>query len=395
MDFDACVSCGFACEAVCPVGKATGDRVLSRFLEAVLRDGEIVSWPCAGCKACDAACPGELSPREMVNRASQAYLRRHENTLCGYVDEYLETGRLGTSAVDVDSIIPLETRAPVPFLQAFDEVVVFPGCVVSARHPAVVAHLVELLGFLGVGTGRVAVEDGACCGSFLARVDGDELDGNARHVVSSVLPDRTARHGHPARVLVVTACGSCTDTLRHVLDAGQPGRAGGVDAGGARNAIEIMHHLELLARPDVLAAIVPNLARHVGDPRPVYIQVPCLATRTPAGAATVKRATRELLGHAGFRVVVPDHDLGCCGASLLDTHRDVAIQYGIKHLDAIERAGATCALVGCGNCHRMLDGFKPSMEIAADRSFPVATRFVLDVVMDALRGRAPVARGPR
>nr|MDO8109581.1 hypothetical protein [Candidatus Sigynarchaeota archaeon] len=81
MEYNDCVACGFKCEKVCPVSRGTKKYCLRAFLEKYLGQGEAISWPCMGCRACELVCPGEKKPHQLVIEAMQRFLKTGENTI--------------------------------------------------------------------------------------------------------------------------------------------------------------------------------------------------------------------------------------------------------------------------------------------------------------------------
>ena len=101
------------------------------------------------------------------------------------------------------------------------------------------------------------------------------------------------------------------------------------------------------------------------------------------------RGLSEILGKIGYAMTTIEHDLGCCGSSLLDTHSDVAIEYGIhwmKNIKKNTKGNIDQVVIACGNCYRLYVDFKPSMDVEDDSTegVPIHFRFLLDLVMDNL-----------
>jgi len=392
MDFDGCVDCGFKCEHVCPVSRGVKKYYLRAFLKYHLSGHEPVAWPCMNCHACDAICPGEKSPRMLVHEAMQEFLKDHENLLSDYRKEFLERGRIGVSSVLIDNLVlPDKISSNYSFLKNFDRVVIFPGCVVSSRFPEQVYHMFQVLGLLGVDLRRVIVEDELCCGSFLDQIDSAMFSANAMRVFKRVV-DKARR------VLVLTLCGSCTATLREYKDrilAGlKPSKVCGAIA-----ATAIMHYVELLSLPET-RMLLRSLLIPVENPSThVYLQYPCQAETDMKSRKVQVKGLGELLGMLGYVMTGIDDDLGCCGSSLLDTHPDIAIEYGIyrttnimdKSKDPIDQV-----VIACGNCYRLHVDFRPSMDVEMDSTegAPARFQFLLDLVMDRVPGQARVKQHP-
>ncbi|MBN2150868.1 MAG: (Fe-S)-binding protein [Candidatus Lokiarchaeota archaeon] len=387
MEYDDCVRCGFKCSSICTVTRGTRKYDLREFLERHLGNGEALAWPCTGCHACDVVCPAEFKPHQLVQRAMGGFLRTHENALSDYHVEFKERGRIGVNGVDLDDLV-LPTRAACKhsFLQAFDKVIIFPGCLISARFPWLVHRAYQLLVLLGVDARRVIVEDEACCGSFLRSIDDGELLDNGRRVFKTML-----KRGE--RTLLLTLCGSCTSTLRdlqRLLAADGPQEK----AIGSPGSTTIQHYAELIASPEsarLLRPLVEGLAssKNGSVKERVYVQFPCQAITDAAERQKAVEGLRSIMGAAGFEVARVSRDLGCCGAGLLETHPDLAIEYGIQrmaNLTGDSEAGVDTIAVACGNCHRIFVDFKPSMGVESDvvEDIDVGVSFLLDMLMGSI-----------
>jgi Fe-S oxidoreductase len=317
------------------------------------------------------------------------FLKGHENALSDYHAEFTEHGRIGISGVFLDDLVlPTSAVGKIPFLQAFDKIIVFPGCLISARYPLLVHRLYQLLVLLGVDTRNIIVDDESCCGSFLHSIDDDEFMAAGAQLFKT-LTKKTCK------VLVITACGSCTSTLRdlqeRLIDAGVPKKTA-----GNPGMTTIMHYAELLAMQDCIDVLKPLLDR-LGSERidsadgkkPVYVQFPCQVNANPASRARVIDGLNLLITAAGYEIAYAKHDLGCCGAGLLETHPDLAIEYGVRRMvnitDDSEIEVGTIA-VACGNCHRILVDFRPALETECDcvETMGVDVRFLLDMLMELM-----------
>ncbi|NMC05787.1 MAG: (Fe-S)-binding protein, partial [Candidatus Lokiarchaeota archaeon] len=382
------------------------------FLERYLGKGEALAWPCTGCRACEAVCPAERKPYQLVRDAMRDFLKGHENALSDYHQEYLEHGRIGASRVFLDDLVlPAKIAGRLAFLQSFDRIIVFPGCLVSARYPWLVHRLYQLLVMLGVDTKNIVVDDESCCGSFLLSTSDEEYV-DAGEQLFKVLTKK------PCKSLVITTCGSCTSTLQDIqhrlLMNTRPKKVAGNPA-----MATIMHYTELLAMPgciDVLKPVIERLVtgharggarggngKGVGDVtgnkdgnkdgngrarNGVYVQFPCQVAADPVHKQQVITGLKELLTVAGYTTARVNHDLGCCGAGLLDTHPDLAIEYGIHRISNITGDSdieVSTIAVACGNCHRILVDFKPAIEVECDCiTMDVGIRFLLDMLMELM-----------
>ncbi|MBD3185617.1 hypothetical protein GF325_02215, partial [Candidatus Bathyarchaeota archaeon] len=258
--------------------------------------------------------------------------------------------------------------------------VVFPGCVVSYRFPKQVIKLFQLLVYLGADPGRIMVDDELCCGSFLRQIDGEMLHDNGKFLFSKYLRQ-------DGTTLVITACGSCTATLREskeYLEANHQFQ----ERHGDPSRLTIMHYLDFLSKPAILKQLSGSL-HEAANGKQVYLQFPCQAEGNLKERKIQQAGLEKLLAMLGYEPVKPKSDLTCCGSNLLDTHPDFAIEFGInrfKNITNIFKDGEGTIALGCGNCHRLLSDFKTSIEIEQDESDiqNLDTHFLLDLLVDTL-----------
>jgi Fe-S oxidoreductase len=391
MEYNECVQCGFKCSKVCTVTRGTRKYDLHDFLERFLGNHEAIAWACTGCHACDAVCHASMKPYQLIQASMRSYLHAHENALTDYHVEYVDHGRIGVTGVFLDDLVlPAKAIGKHAFLLSFDKIITFPGCLVSARYPWLVHRLYQLLVLLGVDTKRIIVEDESCCGSFLQSIDTNEFNGNSQQLFKLLTKKNE-------KVLVLTACGSCTSTMRdeqaRLVVANIPKKAAGVPASAT-----ILHYAELLAMPESLQILVPSASRLVSTKpgnmkengngkKRVYLQFPCQANPDRGGRERISDALLLLLGSMGYETTKLDHDLGCCGASLLDTHPDLAIEYGVRRMSNISGDSAAevdTVAVACGNCHRIFVDFKLALQVECDcvEGVGMDVRFLLDMLME-------------
>ncbi len=386
MEYDDCVKCGFKCSSICTVARGTRKHDLHEFLERYLGNGEAVAWPCTGCHACDEVCLGERKPYQLIQTAMRDFLKGHENVLSDYHAEFIDHGRIGASGVFLDNLVlPARAAGEIPILLSFDKVVVFPGCLVSARFPWLVYRLYQLLVLLGVDQKRIIVDDEACCGSFLQLIDEDEYMSNGEQLFKGLTKKE--------KVLVITACGSCTSTLQD-LQQRLITEGASKKVVGSPGSATILHYTELLALPGSIAVLKPlaeqRVAAKAGNGKKrIYFQFPCQANHSLSARKRITEALNVLLKAAGYKTTGANRDLGCCGAGLLDTHPDLAIEYGVHRMTNItvdSEAEVGTIAVACGNCHRIFVDFKPSLQVECDRidGMDVDVRFLLDMLMEVL-----------
>nr|MDO8084477.1 (Fe-S)-binding protein [Candidatus Sigynarchaeum springense] len=387
MKYDDCVKCGFKCSHICTVTRATRKHDLHEFLERYLGNGEAVAWPCTGCRACDAICPGEFKPFQLVQEAMRDYLTDHENSLSDYHVEFVERGRIGATNVFLDDLaIPARSIGTQSSLQVFDKIIVFPGCLVSASYPRLVHRTYQLLVLLGVDTKRIIVEDESCCGSFLQSIDDGEFMDNGKRLFK-VFTKKAEK------TLILTSCGSCTSTLRDLQKRLSSTGATQMIT-GSPCAATIKHYAELLADPESIEILRPVIEKMAAEKarngkKRAYIQFPCQAITEAAARTKAIEGMERLLAAAGYEATHVSQDLRCCGAGLLETHPDLAIEYGVRRMENLtndpETTPGTIA-IACGNCHRSLVDFKPAMDVESERveELDVKVRFFLEMLMELL-----------
>ena len=382
MNFEECKDCGFKCEKVCPVARATGKFYITDFLQKYLLEQKSVSWPCTGCHSCDEVCPAEFSPRQLIQQSHQGYLRKRENILSDYYTEYLEYRRIGVSRIDSDSLEKLRVKNRLEErFRDWDTIVFYPGCLISAQYPGIALKIVELLMALGVDQDKIVIHDELCCGSFLPHVSDEEFKNNGAYLFDELVKD-------DKRTLLVTACGSCTNTLRvtreRLVNSDKINSTGKLDD----HNLKIMHYLDIFFSDDNFDALL-SLMEPKGAGGKCYIQYPCQAETDITKRKMKKKKIREFLERLGYIVPNMKSDLGCCGASMLETHPDFALEFGIKRILNISKNGGSRVddiLIGCGNCYRIYNDFKPSMEVMADYMEDIEpnVQFLVDILIQNL-----------
>ncbi|MHA1682821.1 MAG: heterodisulfide reductase-related iron-sulfur binding cluster [Promethearchaeota archaeon] len=382
MEYITCLECGFKCERICPVSRATGKFLLSEFLEKYLKDKEFPSWPCTGCHSCDNVCPAEFSPRELIQASRREYLKTGENMLTDYHEEFLEHGRISYSSVNMDDLVldGMEDHDGIDPLEGFDRVILFPGCVLSSRFPEKVLGLFKLLVHTGVRPEKIVVDDHVCCGSFLQDVDDSLFKKNGMQIFDKYLrgDDRT---------IVITGCGSCTASLRKTRERLKEDENFKKHL-QIRDNIEIMHYFELLSNDGVLDSLLKRV-HELESQSTVYLQYPCQATPNLQKRKKNAKQLSKIIEKMGFSPEIPKNDLSCCGSYLLDTHPDFAIEFGInrhENLCSISNNKKYDIIIGCGNCQRLYSDFKPSILIEDDdlEQCESNVEFLLDLILKAI-----------
>ncbi|MHA1371970.1 MAG: heterodisulfide reductase-related iron-sulfur binding cluster, partial [Promethearchaeota archaeon] len=336
-----------------------------------------ISWPCTSCHSCLDICPADTPPRKLINEAMRNFLLTGDNMILDYHSEYTRNGRVGASTIDLESFEPVNPKIKkLDFFTNWDQVVIYPGCLVSSRFPSLVEKLYRLLIYLNVEPDKIVVDDDLCCGSFNEQVDLDLYMENGQELLRK-LCKRSKKN------LLVTMCGSCTRALKEFVQCFQDRNTDGTN-------IDVLHYFQLLATPDIknsLLKLINGVPRKAN--KQVYLQFPCQVEWNLKERKRIRKAIVEVIESLAMKNIKLKNDYTCCGASILDTHPDFAIEYGIERINNICRGNNVVVddiLIGCGNCYRIYSDFKPSMDIENDdleRIQPKIT-FLLDVLLDTI-----------
>nr|MDO8119015.1 heterodisulfide reductase-related iron-sulfur binding cluster [Candidatus Sigynarchaeota archaeon] len=116
-----------------------------------------------------------------------------------------------------------------------------------------------------------------------------------------------------------------------------------------------------------------------------YIQVPCQAFPDRKDRLDIADGLVPLLSALGFENARVKNDVGCCGAAILDTHPDFALEFGVKRfLNLVENGSNKIGtiFIGCGNCFRIYSDFKPSMDVEFDQAgdVDIEIQFLLHLI---------------
>ncbi|MHA1793377.1 MAG: heterodisulfide reductase-related iron-sulfur binding cluster [Promethearchaeota archaeon] len=385
MTLEACVACNFSCEKICPVSRALDDFKLSRFLRYYYTIDGAISWPCTGCHGCDNVCPELKSPRQLIYESRTKYLQNNECLLTDYYNEYLEHGRLGISEINIDELeYPTSTIAKNTFISKWNRIIIYPGCLISAKYPEIVKNLYYVLVFLGADPSKILIDDELCCGSFLEQVNNEMYINNGKLVFKSLLQEKEKK------TIIVTACGSCTNSLLNLKATLQKMKNERKDKNiPDLSNVTIMHYLTLFAIPEINDLLGKHV-KQVSNNEIVYMQFPCQSEVKLGKRRQDKNQNVNLMEKMGFKNVNLVDDFLCCGAAILDTHPDVAIKYGISRYENIHGSNdehPQKIFIGCGNCHRIYSDFKPSIDVESDQEMEYSPdiEFFLNILVSSLK----------
>jgi heterodisulfide reductase subunit B len=216
-----------------------------------------------------------------------------------------------------------------------------------------------VFGALGLELAELA--DWNCCGATAAHSsDGQLAD-------ALVLRNLSLAEAAGVEDLVVP-CAECYNLLKHAdvkvrqhepeimaVNGSLPG------GGGYTGTVNVTHPLQLLARPDLLAALRQEVVRPLTGLKAVTYYG-CLLTRPQAVAfdrVGYPLTMDTVLAAVGAEVPKWSYKTDCCGASL-SMPRPATVAKFVAHLVAMaRRAGAQAISVACPLCHANLDTRQP------------------------------------
>jgi len=250
----------------------------------------------------------------------------------------------------------------------------YPGCSLhstAAEYEESTRAVFEALGYT-----LEELDDWSCCGASSAHA--------TDHYLSIALPVRNLVLAEKRGVEeVATACAACYNTLRkadHAVRAGDPAAVEAsesmVEIMGRKydGGVRVVSTLELLARPETLAAIKQKAAHPLRGLKvaPYY---GCLLTRPPEAVAFEDPeqpvSLDKVLAAAGAEVVRWSWKTECCGASLALSRPEILKELARRIIVAAREAGAQAIATACPMCHANLDYRQSEIPELKDNPVPV------------------------
>lgn len=355
-ELDRCVRCG-SCRAVCPPAlhrksESHSPRGRLALVRAVLEGRLSLSdayrdrlVTCAGCLACEAACPSGVPVATIIQTAKEQAVEEAGPGLIGSVlgrvlkspaalrslgrlaPLALRLGRAGGKGrmlVREDSTGTSEggpsERGPGPRKR----VLFFAGCAVSSLQQDVARSSISVL--TGLGYEVVVPKDAPCCGKPLLslgdRAGAEELAAQTASLLSDLGAD-----------LIVTACASCGLTFKKDYPTLLPPEAG-------MPAVLDIH--EILAEGLAGRSLAPLELR-------VTWHEPCHLGRGQGLSAEARKVLRAVPGVELLEMKNADQ---CCGFGGLMriTHHELSEGIGQRKARAVIATGATAVVTGCPGC---------------------------------------------
>lgn len=373
-----CVKCG-ACQAVCPTYQATGDearvaRGRISLLEAVL-DGRLsfsrglderIS-SCAGCLACDAACPsgvnihgallaaradiaasrrrhrltrlavrsaarGSAGPPPLARRAGAAGEALYQRIPGNRLAPWWRDGRKRSLPAVRRATLADITGDASPAAGATARVAYFPGCSANLVFPETGLAALKVLTGAGITVEHPRALE--CCGlPFLSLGDREAAREAAEKNLESLAALRVDR--------VLTTCSSCALMLRELL----PELLGRERDDVAALSAAVMDIHEFLAGESL------EIAPRQGPDVSVTWHDPCHLRH----GLKVTRQPRDIITRIeGIEYI--DTGSGCCGGAgaFSFLHYDLALKIGSARAETIAASGAAIVATGCPGCRMHL-----------------------------------------
>jgi glycolate oxidase iron-sulfur subunit len=409
-----CIRCGM-CQAVCPLFEQTRREsdvargklaLLDGLMKNLFEDPDGVNQrlnKCLLCGSCAANCPSGVNVVEIFIRArailaefsglspaKKAVFRRllanpeafdRITRWAGRVQRLLvrdEKNAQGTSCarlisplIDNRHLLPLAEKpfhAVSPGMNTQPgasglTVAVFTGCLIDKIFPRIARALVDVLSFHGVG---IFIPEGqGCCGiPALASGDRETFD---RLVLHNARLMAAGRFDY-----LVTACATCTSTIRKLWPALYP------EQGEMASAIRKISE-KTLDINQFLVNYIPLRERPVpeGDAAErVTYHDPCHLKKSLGVAAE----PRKLIRASGRRLVEMAQPDKCCGmgGSFNIYHYDVSASIGALKQKAIADTGAATVATGCPACMVQIS------DMLARSGSSVSVKHPIELYRDAL-----------
>ncbi len=410
-----CMRCGL-CQAVCPVFAQTGREadvargklaLLDGLAEAMIHDAEGVRdrlSKCLLCGSCAANCPSGvdvltifmkargilggylgLSPaKKMIfrgllahperldrllrwGRRLQALALRPVDTMPGASCARFPLPFLGVRHVRAPAAAAYHERVPrldLPETGAGIRVALFVGCLIDKVFPEIAEATVDVLRHHGVG---IWMPDGqACCG--IPAVSGGDLETFRRLVRMN-----TIAFGRGTFDYLVTACATCTSTIRHVwptLLADAPAEERAAATAMAESAMDIHQFL-------VRHVALPE-PRGVADTDiPVSYHDPCHLKKSLGVSAEPRRI---IASSRGYRLKEMADADACCGmgGSFNLQYYGVSSSIGELKRQSVVESGCRVVATGCPACMMQL------IDVLSRAGDPVAVRHPIQLYAQSM-----------
>lgn len=413
-----CMHCGI-CQSVCPVYRQTGWEadvargklvLLEGLAKAMVDDPAAVSRrlnKCLLCGSCAANCPSGvnavdiflkarailagysgLSPaKRLIFRGMLARpaffdaLGRLAAGFQGLVGKPVNE-TIGTSCARIQAPLLAQrhfrTLAPQPFHQimaAADTAAgksgikagFFVGCLIDKFFPAIGRAVAKVFDHHGVGLLLPAGQ--ACCG-IPAISSGDRRTFEALVAHNLALFD-------PARFdVLVTACATCTSTIKKVW----PSLAPGLSTDQRRRVAELAQKtMDINAFLVNTLGVTPSSAPAARDRIPVTYHDPCHLKKSLGVASEPRAVIRANSAYELHEMAEAD---GCCGmgGSFNLQHYEISRQIGAGKAEAIIATGAKVLATGCPACMLQLS------DALSQAGAKVAIRHPVELYAEFLRG---------
>ncbi len=257
----------------------------------------------------------------------------------------------------------------------------YPGCSLHSTAVEYEDSTREVFAALGYELRELA--DWSCCGASSAHA--------TNHYLALALPLRNLILAEKQGIdEVAMACAACYNTLRKTHHAVKTEAAGAAEANSSMEKImgqkysgkvKVTSTLELLARPETLAAIKAKTTKPLRGLKvaPYY---GCLMTRPPEAVAfedpEQPTSLDRVLEAAGAEVVRWSWKTECCGASLALSRPEILKEMARRIIVAAREAGADAIATACPMCHANLD-YRQS-EIPDLKDHPVPVYFMTELL---------------
>ena len=224
----------------------------------------------------------------------------------------------------------------------------YPGCALDGTAKEYGESTEAVCKALGIELKEL--DDWTCCGASSAHATNEML--------SVSLPARNLEIADKAGLDLVIPCAACYYRLKFA----EKELLAGKDIDGITRRYEgnigVKHFVDFVWEDIGEKTIISKIKRPLKDLK-VVCYYGCLITRPPkitdARNPEDPQTMDKIMKSLGAEVKNWSYKTDCCGANLVLTRTDIALQLIQKLLDMAEEAGADCIVAGCPMCFSNLD----------------------------------------
>ncbi|MBC8466893.1 MAG: CoB--CoM heterodisulfide reductase iron-sulfur subunit B family protein [Deltaproteobacteria bacterium] len=259
----------------------------------------------------------------------------------------------------------------------------YPGC--SLEGTAKEYNVSTQAAMKAIGAELTELEDWTCCGASAAEA--------TSYLLSMVLAARNLAlaEGMDAEADIMVPCSACYLNLRRVEDHVQQdaGLSGKINEAlkeeglEYRGGIKVRHFLDVVVN-DFDPAVIERKVKHKLEGLKVAIYYGCQALRPYATYDDLEqpRSLEPLIKALGAEVHPWTVGAKCCGAALMTTKKDVALELTGGILKAAQ--GADCIVTICPMCEMNLEAFQKPISKTLEEDLEIPVLYLPQLIGTAL-----------